>query len=127
MGSATLVLAALLALAILRPGLPALAHDALFGGSGAAEPAVARIPAGSPGLGPFTTRAAAPARPVAGRSDPWLAGSLEPAQIKAMEEERFFAVRRYKLNSGERVVVFKEVGGEPLDSLRIPVSAVREF
>lgn len=127
MGSATLVLAILLALAILRPALPARAHDVLFNAGVAAQTEIVRAPVQTPDLGDYLTRTGAPALATSGWSEQLVTGSLEPSQVKAMEEERFFAVRRYKLNDGRRVVLFTEVGGEPRNDFRIPVSAVREF
>jgi len=54
---------------------------------------------------------ATPARDEAFIED-WYAKQEQPARVKKIEDEKIYAIRKYQLTSGQRVVVFTELGDD---------------
>ena len=121
MTASAVLLAATLGVFVLRPSVPATLHAAMFHDAG---------PQGGAGDAPLQRilkSAAASADDDQAWIEAWYAGTPDPAQVRTMEEERFFALRRFELTSGKRIIVFTEVGGEPDPEPRTAMAAVRNF
>ena len=115
-------LAAALALFVLRPALPAQVHAALFH-----DPDAGAVAAHGDPLPQLLAEAGGSARADRAWLDQWYAGQAEPVRVKSVEAEKLFAVRRFQLTSGERVLVFTEVGDNPGVESATAMAAVRDF
>ena len=115
--AAAAVLTALLAVFVLRPSVPATLHASMFRDPGLQE-----------GLsGPQLQQLLASADEDQAWVEAWYAGSPDSAKVLSMEEERFFALRRFQLTSGQRIIVFTEVGEQPDPEPGTALAAVRNF
>ena len=98
---------------VLRPAVAQRLHSALFHDDVVAEQpaddAFARILTG------------------AGADLAWVEGQAAPARVKRLDDERFFALRRFELTSGERIVVLTEIEHNPGSETQAALPAVRTF
>ena len=63
----------------------------------------------------------------AGADLAWVEGQAAPARVKRLDDERFFALRRFELTSGERIVVLTEIEHNPGSETQAALPAVRTF
>jgi hypothetical protein len=122
------IFAALLVLFVVKPGFPAQIHDLLLGGAGPA--ATAEQPAGRRDQARPHALAGTDAGAQVDQAfvESWYQQRARPVQVKSMQDERFLAIRQFELSSGERVVVFTELGNPGASrSARTLPAAIRTF
>ena len=121
LSTAAATLAVVCALFVLRPAWPQSLHAVLFhDATASAEPADADLQRVLDGSGAS-----------AGADRKWIEGLYAnqaiPARVKALDGERIFALRRFELTSGERVVVLTEIAPPDGATPTAAIPAVRSF
>jgi hypothetical protein len=127
MSGAVAILGAVLALFVLRPSVPGNLNAALFHDPAEPDAGLTLVENPPMEVQRLLTEATDSARSDREWLDRWYEGQLDASRVKSMEEERFFAVRRFELTTGKRIVIFSEIGGDPSEEPMTEVTAVRQF
>ena len=121
MSGAAMMLALVVAVFILQPRYPARLH-AMLGGT---TPAQVTAPASgeqlvsanldTPYLRELLSGGTASKEMDQALIESWYREQLpgEGIQVKALEEEKIYALRQFQLSSGKRIVVYTELGNQP--------------
>ncbi len=115
-GGLAIAFAFFLVLFILRPEMPTQINSWLEGGSEnmQAENSGSAVPIHSTDsnyLNQLLNGEATAARDEA-YIESWYAQQALAAQVKQIEDEKIYAVRKFRMNTGQQVVVFTELGNE---------------
>jgi hypothetical protein len=122
------VFAALLILFVAQPAFPAQIHDLLLGGTETGAPAGQPAEGGDQAPPYLLAGREAGARVDRAFVENWYQQRARPVQVKSMQDERFLAIRQFELSSGDRVVVFTELGSPDASrSARTLPAAIRTF
>jgi hypothetical protein len=109
--------AVLLILFVLDPAVPARIHASFLGQSGAGMEIGSATARGTTDFQDVALDYILEQRGASSQKDQmflesWFGQQDRPVQVKSMEDERFLAIRQFKLTSGERVIVLTELGKE---------------
>jgi len=137
LSAAVIALSALLVVFVARPSLPGKLNASLFEDSAAQEAGIAwsgdavyePVPAA---IRPAEFRQLLHRAGTSGSAGrPWVdelsGGPMDGSRVKALEDERIYAVRRYELTSGRRVLVYTQLCGEPSEPSLTGLTAIRDF
>lgn len=139
LAAAAIGLACIAALFVWRPSVPAAIHAFVAG----APPGIAPARNHRAPMPPPAAMVRADYRPddlqhmlrSAGASassdwqwlDGWYEGRPAPSRVQALEDEKLYAVRRFQLTNGRRIVVLTEIGGDPADAPAAEMSSLQDF
>jgi len=139
LAAAAIGLACVVAVFVWRPSVPTAIHayvagtpPALAAARGYRAPALpvgGTVPAGyrPDDLRPVPASANASASSDWQWLDGWYEGQPQPSRVKALEDERIYAVRQFQLTDGRRIVVLSEIGGDPADEPAPEMSSIQDF